>query len=82
MRKLLLLLLFTTISLSPFAKPDIQSGMRYRIVCTLYTEGCVTDGATAGQNTPLYYLSRFTTNDENYWILTEEREGYYSIKNA
>lgn len=82
MRKLLLLLLFTTISLSLFAKPDIQSGMRYRIVCTLFTEGCVTDGATAGQNTPLYYLSRFTTNDENYWILTEEREGYYSIKNA
>jgi len=82
MRKLLLLLLLTTISPCLFAKPDVQTGTRYRIVCSLYPEGCVTDGATAGQNTPLYHLSKFTTDDENYWILTEEKEGYFSIKNA
>ena len=81
MRKLILLLL-STLSLALFANPDITSGKRYRIVCTLYQNGCVTDGATAGQNTPLYYLAKATNSNENYWIVTEEEEGYYSIKNA
>jgi len=64
------------------AKPDLSNLKRYHIVCQQFAQGCVTDGATAGQSTPLFYLSASTTSNETWWIFTEESEGLYSIKNA
>ena len=82
MRYLLTTLLTLLFSLSTFANPDFKSSKRYHIVCRQFTQGCVTDGATAGQTTPLYYLTAATTNTETYWIFTEEETGLYSIRNA
>ena len=80
--KKLLLFLSLTFSLSVWAIPNISKDKKYHIVCQLFSDGCVTDGATAGQNTPLYYLKSATTASETYWIVTEEEEGFFSIKNA
>lgn len=44
--------------------------------------GCVTDGAAAGQPTPVYYLSQATNDPETYWVFTEISDGYFSIKNS
>jgi len=82
-QRLTLLITFILTACCPLlAKPNFSDGKRYHIVCTLYQQGCVTDGATAGKNTPLYHLEKATANAETYWLLTEEKEGYYSIKNA
>ena len=82
MRELLLLTLILVFTLGISATPDISKDKKYHIVCAQFTDGCVTDGALAGQNTPLYYLTWATTADETYWIFTEEEEGCFSIKNA
>ncbi|MBQ3631530.1 MAG: CotH kinase family protein [Prevotella sp.] len=79
--KLLLLLIFST-ALSIWATPDFSTNKRYHIVCTQFAQGCVTDGATAQQQTPLYYLTAAKTTDETYWIFNEEQAGLFSIKNA
>ena len=81
MRQTLLLILLTSV-LSVSANPDIANGKRYHIVCTQFANGCVADGASLNQQTPLYHLYSATTNDETYWMITEEEEGLYSIKNA
>ena len=44
-----------------------EEGKRYHIVCAQFPQGCVTDGATAGQNTPLYHQAQRTNADETYW---------------
>lgn len=73
------------LSFSPigaYAKPDFGQGKRYHIVCQQFPQGCVTDGATAGQQTPIYYLPTATTNDETYWIFDEVNPEEYAIRNA
>ena len=64
------------------ASPKFEAGKRYHIVCQQFTQGCVTDGKTAGKNTPVYYLTRASQEDETYWIFTNEIAGLFSIKNA
>ena len=44
-----------------------EEGKRYHIVSAQFPQGCVTDGATIGKNTPLYHLTQNSTNDEAYW---------------
>ena len=80
--KRLLLLLSLAISATAWAVPNFSSEKKYHIVCSLFSEGCVTDGASAKQNTPLYHLMTATTGEETYWIFNAEGDGYYSIKNA
>ncbi len=80
MKKLLLLLLIT--STSALADPDLSSEKKYHIVCTQFSDGCVTDGATAKQNTPIYYLTNATKGEETYWNINSEGNGNYSIQNA
>jgi len=79
--------LLTTISLflaalTLWAAPDFSAGKRYHIVCQQFTQGCVTDGATAGQPTPVYYLTTATANAETYWTFTEAEDGVFYIRNA
>lgn len=83
MKYLLTTVLTLLLSISTWGA-NIKSGSQYKIVCRQFTQGCVTDGATAGQPTPLYYLPQANNNTENYWILTveNEEEGFYSIRNA
>ena len=64
------------------ATPDFNKDKKYHIVCSQFTSGCVTDGATARQQTPVYYLPTATTANETFWIFNEEEEGLFSIKNA
>ena len=64
------------------AKPALNATKRYHVECELYTGGCVTDGGTANANTPLYYLTAATTAASTYWIIEEQKEGSFSIKNA
>ena len=64
------------------AKPDVSTDKRYHIVCQLYQDGCVVDGASAGQNTPLYHVLSETTQTYSYWYFTEQEDGSYSIRNA
>ena len=82
MRKLYLLTLTMLCATFLQAAPRLEAGKRYHIVCQQFTQGCVTDGATAGQNTPVYYQPQATTGDETWWYFTQEDEGVYSIKNA
>jgi hypothetical protein len=81
MKKLLLLSLTLASALSVFAVPNFSAAKKYQIVCTQFSNGCVTDGATAGQNTPLYHRSEATKDEVNYWQFNEEAEGLFSIKN-
>ena len=69
-------------TLGATGKPGFDSARRYHIVCRQHQEGCVADGAWAGQTTPLYYLPTATTDDATYWLFTEEQQGLYSIRNA
>jgi len=69
-------------AVNAFAAADIDSDKKYHIVCQLYSGGCVADGSSAGQSTPLYYYTTSNNNDETYWIFTEESAGKYSIKNS
>ena len=64
------------------AKPNVDSQKRYHLVCPMYAEGCVADGGRSGAATPLYYLERATTADYTYWMITEEQDGQYTIRNA
>ena len=81
MRKLLLLMSLA-VTTYVWAAPDFKATERYHIVCSQFSGGCVADGATVGQNTPLYHLAEATTADETYWVINDEGDGYYSIKNA
>ena len=82
MKQRLLLLLALTTAINSWATPDFSSNKRYHIVCMQFTQGCVTDGATAQQQTPVYYLTTALTTDETYWLLSEEQNGLFSIRNA
>ncbi len=64
------------------AAPDFETGKNYRIVCRQFPSGCVADGATIGQQSPLFYLTTATTDPEAYWIMEEAGGGLYYIRNA
>ena len=62
-------------------QPHLNPTKRYHIVCPLYSNGCLVDGASASATTPLYYLPTATTDESTYWGFTEEQEGMYTIRN-
>ena len=82
MKKILIAFFTLTLTLGVSAKPEISQNKKYHIVCAQFPSGCVTDGYTAEQPTPVYYLTTATTSFETYWIFAEEEEGLYSIQNA
>ena len=83
MRRLRLTSLLALLSAaSLWAVPKFQAGKRYHIVCQQFTQGCVTDGATAGKNTPLHYLTRASQDDETFWEFTELYDAYFYIRNS
>ena len=73
-------LLLTTTTL--LAKPDFKAGTRYHIVCLQFPEGCVADGATAGQPTPLYYLQQASSEGSAYWYFDDAGDDYFYIRNV
>ena len=64
------------------AKPNVNGEKRYHLICPLYPNGCVVDGSRAGATTPLFYYATATTDDYTYWIITEQQDGQYTIRNA
>lgn len=82
MKRLLTILVIILGVVSIWAAPNLTAGKRYHIVCQQFTQGCVTDGASAGQSTPVYYQTTANTNDETYWLFTRNDNGYYLIQNA
>lgn len=70
------------VSLCVMSAPNFQSGTKYRIVCRQFTAGCVTDGATAGQQTPLFYLTTANTAEASYWTMEDAGESQFCIRNA
>ena len=70
MKRLSLLLLTIIGTLALHSAPKFEAGKSYHIVCFQFPQGCVTDGATAGTNTPLYYHFPATNNAEDTWIIT------------
>ena len=81
----ILVLLFTCLSVSQaLASPKLQSNKKYHIVCRQFPQGCVADGASVGQQTPLYYLQSATNAEETYWEFEEvwAGSGFFAIKNA
>ena len=84
MKKLTLLILTFSLSIvASLASPKFEAGKRYHIVCQLYPNGCVADGASLGQNTPLYYLTTMNQSDEAAWFIESNGSGYlYYITNA
>ncbi|MBE6261409.1 MAG: hypothetical protein E7107_11425 [Prevotella sp.] len=78
----LAMLLTGFVSLCVRAVPDFQSGTKYHIVCRQFTTGCVTDGAAAGQQTPLYYLVNATTDAATYWTMEDAGSNRFYIRNA
>ena len=80
--KKLLLLLSLAVSANVWADPDFSKDKKYHIVCSQFSAGCVADGASANQNTPLYHLPEATQGEETYWLMNDEGDGYFSIKNA
>ena len=83
MKKLTLLILLFSISIvASLALPRFETSKRYHIVCQQYPNGCVADGASVGQNTPLYYLPTANQSSEAGWFIMEVWEGAYAIQNA
>ena len=83
MKRFLSVLFITLIHILPLLSASgFQQGSVYHIVCQEFPNGCVTDGASAGKNTPLYYLENYTTGNETFWVISEVRSGLYSIKNC
>ena len=80
--RLLTTLLALAACLNLTAVPDFEAGKKYHIVCQTFTAGCVTDGATAGQQTPIYYLTTATKADETYWTIVDAGNSQFYIKNA
>ena len=64
------------------AFPKFEAGQRYHIVCQQFTQGCVTDGASAGKNTPLYYQTVANQRDESAWIISVAYGNVVTIQNA
>ena len=83
MRRRLLLLLTIISAVSLVASPKFEAGKRYHIVCQQFTQGCVTDGKTAGTNTPVHYLNHANQNDETFWVFTNQwGSDLFTIQNA
>ena len=82
MKTQLLVLLLAFAALTAKATPGFSPSKRYHIVCTQFSGGCVIDGASANQSTPLYHLQKATTDDATFWLITEQNEGLYYITNA
>ena len=82
MRRLLTLLLTITITLTASAIPNLKNGARYQIACVQFQDGCVVDGASVGQPTPVHYERPATTADYSYWYFTDQGNGTYTIQNA
>ena len=82
MKKLFSLLLLVLCTTSLVAKLQFRQGQKYQIVCQQYTSGCTTVGSAHGKQTPVYYLENGGTTTDCYWYITEETDGYYSIRNA
>lgn len=81
LRKLLFLLaLFVVAQVT--AKPGLEANKRYQLESEYFPGGCVTDGSIAGANTPLFYLTTANTAASSYWIIEEQEEGLFTIKNA
>ena len=81
LRKLLFLLaLFVVAQVT--AKPGLEANKRYQLESENFPGGCVTDGSIAGANTPLFYLTTANTAASSYWIIEEQEEGLFTIKNA
>ena len=78
----LFLLLSLAFTMTIMAEPDLSADKKYHIVCAQFSSGCVADGASTGQSTPLYHLPEATTGEETYWTFTDEGDGYFSIKNV
>lgn len=82
MKKLLTILAALLLSLGIGASPAVKAGKKYHIVVAAHTGGCVADGKSAGQSTPLYYLPTATTDAWTYWEISEVEAGKFSIRNA
>ena len=81
MKQLSTLILILTACLNITATPDFKTDRSYHIVCTQFPQGCVTDGSSAGQPTPIYYLSTATNDKTSFWAFNEEEPGLFSIRN-
>lgn len=82
MKKFLFSGVFLLLVMATWAKPNIKSNTRYRIVCQEMLSGCVVDGASFGQATPLYYSITPTSDASSYWYINEISDGKYTIQNA
>jgi hypothetical protein len=84
MKRFALLILTIIGTLALHATPKFEAGKSYHIVCYQFPQGCVTDGATAGANTPLYYHFPATANAEDMWIITTQYDSpsIVTIQNA
>ncbi|MBM6992246.1 MAG: CotH kinase family protein [Prevotella sp.] len=82
MKHILLLGLVLTSIMAAWGKPNLVKGIKYHIICNEFPSGCVVDGSSFGQTTPLYYSTSATTADASYWLFTETSEGLYTIQNA
>lgn len=82
MKKLYLLTLLIFAATSLFAKPDLSKSERFQLACIMYSQGCIVEGSYVGQNTPMHHLLQPSTDEAAYWIIAEESNGLYSIRNA
>ena len=82
MKRLYLLNLFTIVVATAWAKPDFSISDRYQIVCILYDQGCIVEGAFDSQPTPLYHHQQHSDAAGAFWVINEESNGLYSIRNA
>jgi len=74
------LMLMTVVGMT--AKPGFKTGKRYHIVCQQFPDGCIADGVSSGQDTPLTCLTQRTTDQAAFWTITETEGGQYQIRNA
>lgn len=79
------LLLLSTMA---HATLNITSGKKYRIACNKYPSGCISIASTGVKSSTgitffkANYAQAFSETPANYWVLTEVKPGFYSIKNA
>lgn len=78
MRNAVLFFIAIFLTICANAAPAFKSGSKYHIVVSAHSGGCIADGKSAGQETPLYYLQTATTDNYTYWLIDEVSSGQYS----
>ena len=83
MKKFLLLIsTILSIMVSANARPEFESGKKYRIECKAHEGGAVVLGQQHGQSFQIYYDTSTSYDNDAWWYADVVSDGVYALRNA